>query len=196
MQEETRVCMLRLLSARNAILRILAASAKSSSIFLSQISAELKELDEEIIPQILQIFDTDGKRNKPCNILVPLDAVERLRETHYSEQLRTIACLANSLSQSPCPDFDCIQMLRTSLCLQTLPIPERDTPVSFKNFLLRASTCSESLAIISAICSVCAVQSEPRTSQKKNKKKCNKKIESNMINETNETKVIVFFIEN
>ncbi|KAL6448145.1 hypothetical protein ACFW04_000276 [Cataglyphis niger] len=199
MQEETRVCMLRLLSARNAILRILAASVKSSSIFLSQISAELKELDEEIIPQILQIFDTDGKRNRPCNILVPLDAVERLRETHYSEQLRTIACLANSLSQSSCPDFDCIQMLRTSLCLQTLPIPERDTPVSFKNFLLRASTCSESLAIISAICSVCAVQSKPRTSQKKNKKKCNKKIESNMINETNETKgwreVAVLLIE-
>ncbi|XP_029676321.1 N-alpha-acetyltransferase 25, NatB auxiliary subunit [Formica exsecta] len=189
MQEETRICMLRLLSARNAILRILAASAKSSSIFLSQISSELKELDEEIIPQILQIFDTDGKRNRPCNILVPLDAVERLREAHYSEQLRTIACLANSLSQSSCPDFDCIQMLRTSLCLQTLPIPEWDKPVSFKNFLLRASTCSESLAIISAICSVCAVQSEPRTSQKKNKKKYNKKIESNMINETNETKV-------
>lgn len=185
--------MLRLLSARNAILRILAASAKSSSIFLSQISSELKELDEEIIPQILQIFDTDGKRNRPCNILVPLDAVERLREAHYSEQLRTIACLANSLSQSSCPDFDCIQMLRTSLCLQTLPIPEWDKPVSFKNFLLRASTCSESLAIISAICSVCAVQSEPRTSQKKNKKKYNKKIESNMINETNETKVIVLY---
>lgn len=193
MQEETRVCMLRLLSARNAILRILAASANSSPIFLSQISVELKELDEEFIPKILQKFDTEGKRNRPCKILVPLDAVERLREAHYSEQLRTIACLAKSLSQSPCPDFDCIQMLRTSLCLQTLAIPERDTPVSFKNFLLRASTCSESLAIISAICSVCAVQSEPRTSQKKNKKKCNKKIESNMINETNETKVNVFF---
>lgn len=72
--------MLRLLSARNAILRTLAASAKSSSHFLSQIFAELKELDEEITPKILQKFDTGGKQNRPCNILVPLDAVEKLRE--------------------------------------------------------------------------------------------------------------------
>lgn len=187
--------MLKLLSARNAILRILAASVGSSSIYLSQISAELKEL-EESIPTILQKFSTDGKRNRPCKILVPLDAVERLREAYYSEQLRTIVCLAKSLSHSNCPDYDCIQMLRTTPCLQTLPIPDRDTPVSFKNFLLRASTCSESLAIISAICSACAIQSEPRAqSQKKNKKKYNKKIESNMINETNETKVN-FFIDN
>lgn len=193
MQEETRICMLKLLSARNAVLRILAASAESSSIYLSQISAELKELTEESIPTLLQKFGTDGKWNKSCKILVPLDAVERLREAYYSEQLRTIACLAKSLSHSNCPDYDCIQMLRTTPCLQTLPIPDRDTPVSFKNFLLRASTCSESLAIISAICSACATQSEPRAqSQKKNKKKYNKKIESNMINETNETKVNFF----
>jgi len=194
MQEETRICMLKLLSARNAILRILAASVGSSSIYLSQISTELKEL-EESIPNILQKFGTDGKRNRPCKILVPLDAVERLREAYHSEQLRTIACLAKSLSHSHCPDFDCIQMLRTTPCLQTLPIPERDVPISFKNFLLRASTCSESLAIISAICSAYATQSEPRAqSQKKNKKKYNKKIESNMINETNETKVNFFFL--
>ncbi|XP_024887489.1 N-alpha-acetyltransferase 25, NatB auxiliary subunit [Temnothorax curvispinosus] len=189
MQEETRICMLKLLSARNAILRILAASAGSSSLYLSQISAELKELAEESIPTVLQKFGTDGKWKRPCKILIPLDAVERLREAYQSEQLRTIACLAKSLSHSHCPDYDCIQMLRTAPCLQTLPIPDRDTPVSFKNFLLRASTCSESLAIISAICSACAVQSKPRSqSQKKNKKKYNKKIESNMINETNETK--------
>jgi len=194
MQEETRICMLKLLSARNAILRILAASVGSSSIYLSQISTELKELAEESIPSILQKFGTDGKRNRPCKILVPLDAVERLREAYHSEQLRTIACLAKSLSHSHCPDFDCIQMLRTTPCLQTLPIPERDVPISFKNFLLRASTCSESLAIISAICSAYVTQSEPRAqSQKKNKKKYNKKIESNMINETNETKVNFFF---
>ncbi|KAG5344691.1 NAA25 acetyltransferase, partial [Acromyrmex charruanus] len=190
MQEETRICMLKLLLARNAILRILAASAGSSSIYLSQISAELKELAEETIPNILQKFGTDGKRTRPCKILVPFDAVERLREAYHSEQLRTIACLAKSLSHSHYPDLDCIQMLRTTPCLQTLPIPERDIPVSFKNFLLRASTCSESLAIISAICSAYAIQSEPRAqSQKKNKKKYNKKIESNIINETNETKI-------
>ncbi|XP_020285803.1 N-alpha-acetyltransferase 25, NatB auxiliary subunit [Pseudomyrmex gracilis] len=183
MQEDTRLCMLKLLSARNAILRILAASAQSSSIFLTQISSELKELAEEIIPKTLEKFDTNGKRNKPCKLLVPLDAVERLREAYYSEQLKTIACLAKSLAaHSHCPDFDCIQMLRTAPCLQPLPIPERNTPVSFKNFLLRASTCSESLAIITAICSVCAVQTQPHISHKKNKKKCNK-IESDVINE-------------
>lgn len=190
MQEETRVCMSRLLAARNSILRILAASAEPSSIFLSQLSDELRELAEKFIPKALEFFDIDGKRNRPCKILVPLDAVERLREVYYSEQLRTIACLAKSLSDSHCPDFDCIQMLRTSPCLQTLPIPEQDTPVSFKNFFLRASTCSESLAIISAMCTVCAVQSKPGTSQKKNKKKY-KKIESDVINETNETKVTI-----
>jgi len=190
MQEETRICMLRLLAARNSMLRILAASAEPSSIFLSQLSDELRELAEEFIPKALKLFDMDGKRNRSCKILVPLDAVERLREAYYSEQLRTIACLAKSLSDSHCPDFDCIQMLRTSPCLQTLPIPEQDTPVSYKNFFLRASTCSESLAIISAMCTVCAVQSKPGTSQKKNKKKY-KKIESDVINETNETKVTI-----
>lgn len=198
MQEETRVCMLRLLAARSLVLRILAASTDPDpSLLLSQLSAKLRQLDDEYIPQILQKFDTNGKQNRPCNILVPLDAVERLREAHYSGQLKTIACLAKSLSHSLCPDSDCLQMLRVSSCLQTLPIPERDTPVSFKNFLLRATTCGESLAIISAICSTCAIHSKPRTSQKKNKKKCNKKIESDMINETNQTKVniyISFFI--
>lgn len=195
MQEDTRLCMLKLLSARNAILRILAASAQSSSIFLTQISSELKELAEEIIPKTLEKFDTNEKRNKPCKLLVPLDAVERLREAYYSEQLKTIACLAKSLAHSHCPDFDCIQMLRTASCLQPLSIPERDTPVSFKNFLLRASTCSESLAIITAICSVYAVQTQPHISHKKNKKKCNK-IESDVINEIKVKIIYIFFLSN
>ncbi|EFN87304.1 N-alpha-acetyltransferase 25, NatB auxiliary subunit [Harpegnathos saltator] len=190
MREETRLSMLRLLGARSLMLRILVASAESdSSILFSQLSAELKQLDDEHIPHILQKFDADGKQNRPCNILVPLDAVERLREAHCSEQLKTIARLAKSLSHSPCPDSDCIQMLRASPCLQTLLIPVRDTPVSFKNFLLRATTCSESLAVITAICSsTYAIQSKPHAAQKKNRKKCNKKIESDMINETNESK--------
>lgn len=188
--------MLRLLKARSLMLRILVASAEpDSSILFSQLSAELKQLDDEHIPYILQKFDANGKQNRPCNILIPLDAVERLREAHYSEQLKTIARLAKSLSHSLCPDLDCIQMLRASPCLQTLPIPERDTPVSFKNFLLRATTCGESLAMVSAICSsTYAIQSKTHTAQKKNKKKCNKKIESDMINETNESKVITVLV--
>lgn len=194
MREETRLSMLRLLGARSLMLRILVASAEpDSSILFSQLSAELKQLDDEHIPHILQKFNTDGKQSdRPCNILVPLDAVERLREAHQSGQLKTIARLAKSLSHSSYPDSDCIQMLRASPCLETLPIPERDTPVSFKNFLLRATTCGESLAIISAICSsMYTIQSKSHTVQKKNKKKCNKKIESEMINETNESKVII-----
>lgn len=193
MQEETRVCMLRLLAARNLMLRILAATAESdSSTLLLQLSAELKQLDDEYIPQILQKFDIDGKLDQPCKILIPMDAVERLREAHNSEQLRTIACLAKSLSNSHCPDFDCIQMLRMSTCLQLLPLPEQNMPVSFKNFLLRASTCSESLAIISAMCSAIALQAKPRSSQKKNKKKCNKKIETVLSNNIDQVSLRLF----
>jgi len=192
MRVETNACMLRLLSARNIILRTLAAAAEPTPDLFTQLAVELEQLDQQVIPLILEKFQTDSKKDTPCNILIPLDAFERLREVHHSEQLKTIACLLTSLSRIRCPDFDCIEKLRTSPCLQPLPIPERNTPVSFKNFLFRASTCSESLAIISIICSVYAMQLEPhRTSQKKNKKKCNKKIEANGINGSNETKVSI-----
>ncbi|CAK9820354.1 N-alpha-acetyltransferase 25, NatB auxiliary subunit [Anthophora plagiata] len=184
MQEETRICMLRLLAARNLILKILAACVTSNnSSLLSRFSNELKQLDNEQIPSILEKFDSEGKKNKPCKMLVPMDAVERLREAHYSEQLKTIAHLAESLVQSRYPDFECIQMLRASPCLQTIDIPEKRIPTSFKHFLLRASTCSESLAIISAICTLCATQLQPKTLQKKNKKKCNKQITSVSLND-------------
>ncbi|XP_076236201.1 phagocyte signaling impaired [Calliopsis andreniformis] len=183
MQEETRICMLRLLAARNLILKILAACAMhDASSLLARLSSELKQLDSEQIPIILQKFESDGEKNKSCKVLVPMDAVERLREAHYSEQLKTIARLAESLSRSHYPDFECIQMLRASPCLQTIDIPEKGVPVSFKHFLLRASTCSESLAIISAICTLCATQSQSQTSQKKDKKKYRKKIESVSVN--------------
>nr|XP_031835022.1 N-alpha-acetyltransferase 25, NatB auxiliary subunit [Nomia melanderi]XP_031835023.1 N-alpha-acetyltransferase 25, NatB auxiliary subunit [Nomia melanderi]XP_031835024.1 N-alpha-acetyltransferase 25, NatB auxiliary subunit [Nomia melanderi] len=184
MQEETRECMLKLLAARSLILKILlACGTPDFSSLLNRLSAELKELDNEQIPLILEKFESEGKKNKPCKILVPMDAVERLREAHYSEQLKTIARLAESLSQSGYLDFECIEMLRTSPCLQTIEIPEKDVPVSFKHFLLRASTCSESLAVISAICTMCATQLQPRISQKKNKKKCCKEIESLSMND-------------
>lgn len=194
MQEETRICMLRLLAARNLILRILAACAThDTSPLLARLSSELKQLDSEQIPLILEKFEIDGK-NKPCKLLVPLDAVERLREAHYSEQLKTIAQLAESLSRSRYPDFECIQMLRASLCLQTIDIPEKNVPVSFKYFLLRASTCSESLAIISAICTMCATQSQSETSQKKNKKKCSKNIESVSFNNNDHVRTQISII--
>ena len=185
MQEETRACMLKLLIARNLILKIIAACVTpDSSSLLTRLSGELKQLDNEQIPPVLQKFEPEGKnKNRPCKILVPMDAVERLREAHYSEQLKTIARLVESLANSRYPDFECIQMLRASPCLQTIDIPEKGVPVSFKHFLLRASTCSESLAIISAICTLWATQLQPQASQKKNKKKCNKQITSISLND-------------
>lgn len=184
MQEETRICMLRLLAVRDLILKILAACvASDSSSLLIRFSNELKQLNNEQIPSILQKFELEGKKIKSCKMLVPMDAVERLSEAYYSEQLKTIARLAESLAQSRYPDLECIQMLQTSPCLQTIDIPEKRIPVSFKHFLLRASTCSESLAIISAICILCATQLQPKTSQKKNKKKCNKQITSLPLND-------------
>ncbi|KAG7208762.1 hypothetical protein KM043_014957 [Ampulex compressa] len=88
-------------------------------------------------------------------------------------------------------------MLRASPCLQTIPLPEQNVPVSFKSFLLRASTCSESLAMISAICSVRSTQLQPQSSKKKHKKKFTEKIESLTLND-NEQKwkdVAVFLAE-
>lgn len=195
MQEETRICMLRLLAGRDLILKILAACATSdSSSLLTRFSNELKQLNNEQIPSILQKFETDGTKNRPCKILVPMDAVERLREAYYSEQLKTIAQLAESLAQSRYPDFECIEMLRTALCLQAIDLPEKEVPITFKHFLLRASTCSESLAIISAICVLCATQSQPTMSQKKNKKKCNKQIAPVSVNDNDHVRRFSGFI--
>ncbi|KAK2586630.1 hypothetical protein KPH14_011677 [Odynerus spinipes] len=170
-REDTRVCMLRLLAARNLILRILAATAESDpSALLFCLSTDLKQLDNELVPQILQKFNLDEKKDKPYGILVPLDAVERLREAHYSEQLKTIARLAEFLSQSLSLYDDCIEMLKTTSCLQPLCLPTHSNPVSFKNFLLRASTCSETLAVISAMFVVYTTRLRSIASNKKNKK--------------------------
>ncbi|KAG7208761.1 hypothetical protein KM043_014956 [Ampulex compressa] len=66
MQEETRVCMLRLLAARHLMLRILAATAESNSsnLFL-RLSVELQQLDSEQIPLALQAFGSEDRKNKP-----------------------------------------------------------------------------------------------------------------------------------
>lgn len=187
MKEETRCCMVTLLRARSLMLRIIAASAQSDSTsLLARLSTELRRLDSEEIPPILQPFETDGKKNRPCKLLVPMDAVERLRESHYSEQLKTIASLANSLADSPEPDLVGIKLLiRTSKCLETIAIPEQKAPISFKHFLLRASTCSETLAIFSAICVTYATHLQPKDTKKKNKKKYSKRIEPVSLNENN-----------
>ncbi|KAI4494650.1 hypothetical protein M0804_000851 [Polistes exclamans] len=169
-REDTCICMLRLLAARNLILRILAATAEPNSALIFCLSTDLQQLDNELIPQILQKFNIDEKQDKPYGVLVPLDAVERLREAHYSEQLQTIARLAEYLGQSFSLYNDCMEMLKTTLCLQPLCLPEHNDPISFKNFLLRVSTCSETLAIISVMCVSYASRLQPITSSRKNKK--------------------------
>ncbi|KAL2722102.1 hypothetical protein V1477_020922 [Vespula maculifrons] len=169
-REETCVCMLRLLAARNLILRILAATAEPNPSLLFCLSTDLQQLDNDLIPQILQKFNIDEKRDKPYGVLVPLDAVERLREAHYSEQLKTIARFAEFLGQSFSLYNDCIEMLKTTLCLQPLCLPEHNNPISFKNILLRVSTCSETLAIISAMCVSYVSRFQPITSNRRNKK--------------------------
>ncbi|XP_035725725.1 N-alpha-acetyltransferase 25, NatB auxiliary subunit-like isoform X1 [Vespa mandarinia] len=169
-REETCVCMLRLLAARNLILRILAATAEPNPSLLFCLSTDLQQLDNDLIPEILQKFNIDEKRDKPYGVLVPLDAVERLREAHYSEQLKTIARFAEFLGQSFSLYNDCIEMLKNSLCLQPLCLPEHNNPISYKNILLRVSTCSETLAIISAMCISYISRFQPITSNRKNKK--------------------------
>ncbi|XP_017891294.1 N-alpha-acetyltransferase 25, NatB auxiliary subunit [Ceratina calcarata] len=196
MQEETRLCMLKLLTARDLMLKILAACvAPDSSSLLVRFSDELKQLDNEQIPAVLQKFESEGKKNRPCKMLVPMDGVERLREAHDSKQLKTIARLAESVAQSRYPDFECIQTLQTSPCLRTIDIPEKNVPMSFKHFLLRASTCSESLAIIGAICTLCATQSQPKTSRKKSKKKCNQSTDLSFNDNDHNWKEIAILLE-
>ncbi|OXU18145.1 hypothetical protein TSAR_006441 [Trichomalopsis sarcophagae] len=171
MKLETRECMVRLLAARSLMLRILAAAndADSSSL-LARLSGELKKLQSEVIPQLLQKFERDGK-DRVNSVIVPLDAVERLREAYSSEQLSLIAQFADSLANSSCPDSECIEALRTSPCLKPLPLPEQNKPVSYRKFLFRASTCGETLAFLSAICTSAASQIKPNISKKKNKRK-------------------------
>ncbi|XP_015610022.1 N-alpha-acetyltransferase 25, NatB auxiliary subunit isoform X2 [Cephus cinctus] len=187
MKEETRECMLRLLAARSLILRIIAACAEfdasaptsqsdsTSPPLLARLSAQLKQLATEEIPATLRKFEDPEKSGvinyKASSVLVPMDALARLREAYESEQLITVVQLADSLTQCSYPDVKCLEALRSSASLQTLHLPEFDSPVSYKPFLLRATTCGETLAFLAAMCSACATQMQPRMSNKKNRKK-------------------------
>ncbi|XP_014235651.1 N-alpha-acetyltransferase 25, NatB auxiliary subunit [Trichogramma pretiosum] len=171
MKEETRECMICVLQARSLILRVLgAANEADSSNTLLRLSNDLKRLIDEKIPNILQKFEVD-KKDKVNSVIVPFDAVERLRETYNSQQLSLIAQLAESLANSSCPSAECIEALRTSICLKPLPLPNQEKPASYKKFFLRATTCGETLAFVSAICTSAASQIKPNISKKKNKRK-------------------------
>lgn len=179
MKIETRECMIRLLAARGYILRILAASNDpDSSPILARLSAELRKLQTEDIPLLLQKFQSPTSSNDDADVkdrvnsvIVPLDAVERLREAYASEQLSLIAQLADSLANSSCPDRPCIEAIRGAVCLKPLALPDRNKPASYKKFLLRAGTCGETLAFLGAICTSAASQLKPLIYKKKNKKK-------------------------
>lgn len=174
MKKETCECMVRLLRARSLMLRVLAAANEPEpSALLSRLSSELRKLQNEDIARVLRQFEQDGK-DKVNSVLVPLDAMDRLREAYGSEQLSTIARVAESLAASGFVDADCIQALRSSSCLKPIALPKQDRPASYRKFLLRAATCGETLAYLGAICVSTATQSKPRTSRKKSKKKANK----------------------
>lgn len=178
--EETRACMFQLLAARNLILRIIAATAEEQDLssLLSKLSQELETLNNERIPKSLEKFLTADKRVRVESILVPMDAVERLRETYDSQQLIVIARLADSFSKFSRPDSKCIEIIRNAHCLKTLPIPTTDEPVSYKDFLLRAATCGETLSFLGIMCASFINQAHPEIGNKKNRKKSNKDVES------------------
>ncbi|XP_066597306.1 N-alpha-acetyltransferase 25, NatB auxiliary subunit [Prorops nasuta] len=184
MQEETRQCMMKLLLTKSFILRILAATAEESSDLLLDLSYQLKQVESEQIPPVLKTFEVEGNPLKSCNLLVPLDAVERLKESYYSQQLITIARFTEFLAKSQQSEPECVEMLKTTQCLQTPNIPDKENATSYKRFLLRVATCSETLAIITAMCTAFATKFEPQSTKKKNKKKLTAQIESISINDS------------
>ncbi|XP_043274527.1 N-alpha-acetyltransferase 25, NatB auxiliary subunit [Venturia canescens] len=181
MREETRSCMFGLLSARSLILRMIAASAEPDcSSLLESLADQLEKVNDQDIPRYLEKFQAPGSdKTKAESVLVPLDAFERLREAHCSEQLRLFAEVARSLARSPSPDYDSIaRSLRSSKALQPGPQPPIDVPVSYKAFFMRASTCGESLALLGAMCVAYTNRSQQRATtvtanRKKNKKDAN-----------------------
>ena len=174
MREETRSCMLRLLASRGIVLRILAATAEpDSSSALSTLATELKQHHSEHVPRCLEKFqEPESGKSKAESVLVPLDAVERLREAHDSQQLITIANLADSLARSSKPDEDCVEFLKKSPALLCPELPDSDCPVSYRQFFLRATTCGETLAYLSAMCVSYSTTMQPRAINKKKNKKC------------------------
>ena len=175
MRNETKECMLNLLKARSLILRILASVAESNTTSLfTKLSQDIRTLVRENIPSVLQNFRTKDGKDEVNSVIIPIDAVMRLREIYDSEQLLAIACLAESLAQSPYPDENCVETLKKSPSIRVPSIPEQEKPISFNKFFLRASTCGETLSILGSICAAVIAQSKPRDSQKKNKKRQNK----------------------
>ncbi|KAK0171898.1 hypothetical protein PV328_005290 [Microctonus aethiopoides] len=175
--DETRACMLQLLAARNLILRIIAATVEQDSgSLLLKLAGELRALENERIPKCLEKFKVSGNRVRVESVLIPLDAVERLREAYESKQLTIIASLAESFSKNSMPDLDCIEEMRSLPCLEPIQLPETNDPVSYKEFFLRAGTCGETLALLGAMCA--ASQSHTQLTNRKNRKKSNKEISS------------------
>lgn len=175
--DDTRACMIQILTARNLILRIIAASAEEkSSLLLKKLSTDLNNINNDNIPKCIEKFMTNDKRICVESILVPLDAVERLREAYESEQLKIIAKIADSISQYSKPDTDCIDVIRNSKCLESLPIPDAgEDPVSYKEFFLRASTCGETLAFLGLICIAASSQlHNDDAANRRNRKKNNR----------------------
>ena len=193
MRNETRECMLSLLKARKIILRTLASVGESdtASLFIT-LSQDIRSLVRDDIPRILCNFLTENGKNKVNSVIIPIDAVMRLREMYDSEQLVAIACLTECLSHKPYPDKICIETLRKSESIRIPSIPEQEKPVSFNRFFLRASTCGETLSILISICSVVMSQSRPDCSQKKNKKKQNKENED-ALQYISQVRLLVYF---
>lgn len=172
MRKETRDCMLCLLKARSLILRVLASLAEPDTrLLFIKLAQEIRTLVQESIPAVLRHFRTENGKDKINNVMIPVDAVMRLREIYDSEQLMAIVYLIESLSQYPYPDENCIEILSKSVSVKVPSIQEKEQPVSFNKFFLRASTCGETLSILGSICAVIMSQSKPQSSQKKNKKK-------------------------
>ncbi|XP_015121596.1 N-alpha-acetyltransferase 25, NatB auxiliary subunit [Diachasma alloeum] len=171
--EDTRECMLAILAARNLILRIIAATAEQdSSSLLAKLSGELKSLDSERVTKCLEKFEVD-KRIRVDNQVIPLDAVERLKEAHESGQLRIIARLAESFAKVSRPDEESIQGIQSAACLEPLSVGEGI--VSYKEFMLRAATCGETLAFLGAMCVEYSSQFHPQIGNRRNRKKSHNK---------------------
>lgn len=171
--------MVRLLKARHLMLRIIGATNKEdSSDLLSKLSSELKTFDQDEVPQVLRKFVSEDGSSRLKNLLIPVDALIRLKEAHDSEQLSIVARLAESLAVAGYPDASCIKALRASACLLPLPIGDYEKPLVYRDVVIRATTCSETIAYLTAMC-IAFNLSKTGTSHKKNKKKQNKEILTN-----------------
>ncbi|XP_011304536.1 N-alpha-acetyltransferase 25, NatB auxiliary subunit [Fopius arisanus] len=171
--DDTRECMMTILAARNLILRIIAATAEpDSSSLLSKLSGELRTLESERLAKCLELFQQE-RGVRVDNQVIPMDAVERLREARDSGQLKIIARVAEAFAKLSKPDDETIEALRGAVCLEAIDVGEGI--VSYKEFMLRAATCGETLAFIGAMCVEFSNQSHPRIANRRNRKKSHSK---------------------